>query len=211
MSLAAVYPLLAGEYAVLQNGFRIRADRHEVVDGKIRLHIGSGTMDFLSAEVSGFEVEEYVAPPPAPAVPPAPVAATVSIPAPTPQELVAAAAVNHGLRPEFVRSVAAVESAFRPTAISPKGAIGLMQLMPGTASELGVDPHDPVQNADAGAKYLRQLLLRYKDTHDPVRLALAAYNAGPGAVDRYKNIPPYRETQQYVEKVLRKYLAELER
>jgi soluble lytic murein transglycosylase-like protein len=66
-----------------------------------------------------------------------------------------------------------------------------------------------VQNADAGARYLKQLLLRYKDTEDPVRFALAAYNAGPGAVDRYKNIPPYRETRQYVEKVLRKYLAEL--
>ena len=84
-----------------------------------------------------------------------------------------------------------------------------MQLMPGTASDLGANPHDPVQNADAGAKYLKQLLLRYQGTSDPVRFALAAYNAGPGAVDRYKNIPPYRETQQYVEKVLRKYLAQL--
>jgi soluble lytic murein transglycosylase-like protein len=84
-----------------------------------------------------------------------------------------------------------------------------MQLMPGTANDLGINPHDPVQNADAGAKYLKQLLLRYQGSSDPVRLALAAYNAGPGAVDRYKNIPPYRETQQYVEKVLRKYLAEL--
>jgi len=117
--------------------------------------------------------------------------------------------VNNGLRPEFVRSVAAVESAYRTAAISPKGAIGLMQLMPATAAELGANPHDPSQNADAGARYLRQLLLKYKDTPDPVRLALAAYNAGPGAVDKYRNIPPYRETQQYVERVLRKYLAEL--
>ena len=117
--------------------------------------------------------------------------------------------MNNGLRPEFVRSVAAVESAYRTAAISPKGAIGLMQLMPATAAELGANPHDPLQNADAGARYLRQLLLKYKDTPDPVRLALAAYNAGPGAVDKYRNIPPYRETQQYVERVLRKYLAEL--
>ena len=167
-------------------------------------------MDLPATHVASFEIEEYVPPPP-PQVPApvAPVETVKIVSAPTPEELVATAAVNHGLRPEFVRSVAAVESAFRPTAISPKGAIGLMQLMPGTANDLGVDPHDPAQNADAGAKYLRQLLLRYKDSHDPVRLALAAYNAGPGAVDRYKNIPPYRETQQYVEKVLRKYLAEL--
>jgi soluble lytic murein transglycosylase-like protein len=117
--------------------------------------------------------------------------------------------VNNGLRPEFVRSVAAVESAFREKAVSPKGAIGLMQLMPGTARDLGVNPHDAAENAHGGAKYLKELLLRYKNAADPVRLALAAYNAGPGAVDRYGTIPPYRETQQYVERVLRRYLKEL--
>jgi soluble lytic murein transglycosylase-like protein len=209
LSLVAACPVFAGEYAVLQNGFRIHADRHEVVADKTRLHIGTGSMDVLTGSIVGFEVEEYVAPPP----PPPPAAAKIETialkPPPTPEEIVAVAAVNNGLRPEFVRSVAAVESAYRTQAVSPKGAIGLMQLMPGTAAELGADPHDPTQNADAGAKYLRQLLLRYKDTHDPVRLALAAYNAGPGAVDRYRNIPPYRETQQYVERVLRKYLAEM--
>lgn len=208
LCLAAATPLLAGEYAVLRNGFRIHADRHEVIADKTRLHIGKGSMDMPTSDIAGFEVEEYT-PPPAPASEVIP-AAVVLQPAPlTPKELVERAALNHGLRPEFVRSVAAAESAFRTTAISPKGAIGLMQLMPGTASELGADPHDPAQNADAGAKYLRQLLLKYQNSHDPVRMALAAYNAGPGAVDRYKNIPPYRETQQYVERVLRKYLAEL--
>ena len=174
--------------------------------------MGSGTLDVPTTEIATFEVEEYVAPP---SQPPAPTvnrefSATVKAP-PTPQELVELAAVNNGLRPEFVKSVAAAESAYQTRAVSPKGAIGLMQLMPGTAAELGANPHDPVQNADAGAKYLRQLLLKYKDTSDPVRLALAAYNAGPGAVDRYGSIPPYRETQQYVERVLRKYLAELKR
>ena len=212
LSLVAVCPVFAGEYAVLQNGFRIYADRHEIVEGKTHLHTGSGHMELPTGDIVRFEVEEYVPPPPPPPPPPpkTDVAETKApAPPPTPQELVELAAVNNGLRPEFVRSVAAVESAYRTAAISPKGAIGLMQLMPATAAELGANPHDPLQNADAGARYLRQLLLKYKDTPDPVRLALAAYNAGPGAVDKYRNIPPYRETQQYVERVLRKYLAEL--
>jgi len=209
LCLAIVCPVFAGEYAVLQNGFRIHADRHEAVADKTRLHMGSGTMDLQTEQIARFEIEEYVPPPPPPAVPKT--VAEVKAPAPTAEELVELAAANNGLRPEFVRSVAAVESAYQTRAVSPKGAIGLMQLMPGTAADLGVDPHDPSQNADAGARYLKQLLLRYKDTNDPVRLALAAYNAGPGAVDKYGNIPPYRETQQYVKKVLRKYLAEMRR
>jgi soluble lytic murein transglycosylase-like protein len=208
LGLLIVCPLFAGEYAVLQNGFRIYADRHEVVEDKMRLHTGTGTLDVPTQQIRTFEIEEYVRPanPPEAAKPTdTEVAAIV----PDPQEIVAKAATENGLRPEFVRSVAAIESAFRTKAVSSKGAIGLMQLMPGTATDLRVNPHDPVQNADAGARYLKQLLLRYKDTQDPVRFALAAYNAGPGAVDKYKNIPPYRETRQYVEKVLRKYLAEL--
>lgn len=212
LSLLAACPLLAGEYAVLQTGFRIHADRHELVGEYTRLHTSTGTMDIPTSNIAMFEVEEYT-PPVTP--PPVPVEPTQAAPPPapvlTPEELVNKAALSHGLRPEFVRSVAAVESAFRPTAVSPKGAIGLMQLMPGTASDLGVNPNDPEQNAHGGAKYLKELLLRYQNTQDPVRFALAAYNAGPGAVDRYGNIPPYRETREYVERVLRKYLAELGR
>ena len=210
--LVVVCPLFAGEYAVLQTGFRVYAERHEVLGDVTRLHTSTGTMDLPSANIAGFEVEEYVRPTPPP---PAPEPVVIQKPAPppvlTPKELVDLAAATHGLRPEFVRSVASAESAFRQSAVSPKGAIGLMQLMPGTATELGVDPRDPAQNAHGGAKYLKELLLRYKDSKDPVRLALAAYNAGPGAVDRYGTVPPYRETREYVERVLRKYLAELGR
>ncbi len=201
-------PLWAGEYAILENGFRLRVDRHDVVGEITRLHTSTGTMEFASKQVLSFEAEEYIAPAPAS------VAVVIVAPAPvvaTPVDLLHAAAEKSGLRPEFVLSVAAVESAFRTQAVSPKGAIGLMQLMPGTARDLGVNAHNPAENAEAGARYLKQLLVRYSKSSDPVRFALAAYNAGPGAVDRYREVPPYRETQAYVEKVLRKYLAELKK
>jgi hypothetical protein len=198
----------AGEYAVLQNGFRIRADRHEVSGQTTKLYTSSGLVELPSEQIASFEVEEYVAPKPEPAPVPAPVVAAKPVEL-TPQQLVDEAAKKHGLRPEFVRSVASTESAFKVNAVSPKGALGVMQLMPGTAAELGANPLDPKQNVEAGTRYLRQLLEKYKSHPDGVRLALAAYNAGPGAVDRYRTIPPYRETQAYVEKVVRRYLEQL--
>lgn len=103
------------------------------------------------------------------------------------------------LSPDLVRAVIQVESAFDSTAVSPKGAMGLMQLMPATAAEYGVtDPFEPGQNIAAGAAYLRRLLDRYDGR---IELALAAYNAGPAAVERYGDVPPYRETRSYVKKV----------
>jgi soluble lytic murein transglycosylase-like protein len=117
--------------------------------------------------------------------------------------LAEAAARRHGLDPGLVAAVVAVESAFRPAAVSPKGAQGLMQLMPGTSRALGVrDPLDPTQNLDGGARHLGELLGLYEG--DLTR-ALAAYNAGPGAVARHGGVPPYRETRDYVRRVLAKY------
>ncbi len=112
---------------------------------------------------------------------------------------------RHALRPELVRAVAWVESGFNTHAVSPKGAVGLMQLMPGTAGQYGVtDRKDPLQNLDAGAKHLRYLLDLYEGD---LSLALAAYNAGEGTVKRYGGIPPYKETQKYVTRI-RQYLED---
>jgi len=108
-----------------------------------------------------------------------------------------------GLDDKLVRSVVRVESNFDPRAVSPKGAAGLMQLMPKTAAELGVDDvFDPGENVEAGTQYLKQMMDRYGNN---LELALAAYNAGPAAVDKSGKVPDYKETQSYVKKVLDLY------
>lgn len=115
------------------------------------------------------------------------------------EALVARSAAQQGLDPALVRAVVQAESGFNPRAVSPAGAKGLMQLMDGTARALGVrDAFDPAENVAGGTRYLRQLLTQFGDE----RLALAAYNAGPGAVQRYGGVPPFDETQRYVATVL---------
>lgn len=112
------------------------------------------------------------------------------------------AATAHGVDAALLRAVIGVESAWRADAVSPKGAIGLMQLMPDTARRFGTTrPQDPAANLNAGAAYLRHLI----DSHDNLGLALAAYNAGEGAVLRHRGIPPYAETRAYVPRVLAAY------
>jgi soluble lytic murein transglycosylase-like protein len=197
----------AGEYAVLANGARLHVDRHEADGAKVRLYYSTGFVELESAVVIGYEAEESVAPAvvamAAVAAPVTPVGG-MATEAPTPLELADAAADRYGLPRALVRSVMAAESGFEPLAISPKGAIGLMQLMPGTAQVLGADPRNPAQNVDAGTRYLRDLLEKY---NYGLRHALAAYNAGPGAVDKYNGVPPYRETIDYISRIEKKLRA----
>jgi soluble lytic murein transglycosylase-like protein len=189
----------AGEFAVLASGARLYVDRHEADAAKVRLYHGSDFLEMNASAVKGFEPDETVPPKPVPAAA-APESSAPSTPAPTPLELADAAADKYGLPRALVRSVMTAESALVAEALSPKGAIGLMQLMPETARELGVDPYDPVQNVEGGARYLRDLLIRYDGG---LRHALAAYNAGPAAVDRHHGIPPYAETINYIARIER--------
>lgn len=116
--------------------------------------------------------------------------------------IIQSAARKHKVPAAFVQSIVAAESNFNPDAVSPKGAIGLMQLMPETAQEYGADPAIPEQNVDAGTQYLGTLLNRYKKYRNGLSRAIAAYNAGPAVVDHYRGVPPYRETRSYVTRVL---------
>ena len=198
--LLACLPAFGGEEVVLTTGFRLRADRHEIDAGTMHIFTGDSVTSLPVSAVAAVEPDDYVAPPPAPAPAlPVPVAAVRD-----PVELVTQAALREGLPPDLLHSIAQVESGYRQAAVSPKGAIGIMQLMPGTARDLDADPNDPEQNVNAGARYLRELLLKYLDDPYQLRKALAAYNAGPAAVDRYDGVPPYAETRQYVRRVLEK-------
>jgi hypothetical protein len=118
-----------------------------------------------------------------------------------PANMVVQAALAHGVDPRLLEAVAWQESRGRMNAVSYKGALGVMQLMPGTAAELGVDPTNLADNIRGGAMYLRRQLDRFGS----VPLALAAYNAGPGAVLRYRGVPPFRETRDYVSKIMQRW------
>lgn len=192
---------------MLTNGFRLHADRHDVLPNSVRLYVGDGIIELPASAVDRFEQDSLPVPPPliVPASTPGPSMPAVPllpVTPGTPAELAFRTARKYSLPPDFVASVMETESAMRPGAVSPKGAVGLMQLMPDTARQLGVNPFDPVQNTDGGVRYLRDLLARFEASPDQVLLALAAYNAGPEAVDRYRGVPPYAETRAYVIRVL---------
>src|SRR5579872_6551594 len=180
------------DVAVLRNGFSIRHERREVVGSVTRLYLGAdrnGYVDVPSGDIDRFE-EEFPGPVPEHGVPPM-------------NEAVNVVSGRHHLDPDLINSVIHAESGFNPRAVSPKGAQGLMQLMPQTASRLGVvNSFDPGDNLEGGTRYLRELLERYN--FDLIK-ALAAYNAGPQRVEQYDGVPPYYETQAYVARIIREF------
>jgi hypothetical protein len=212
--LAAQLSAFSAEIAVLRNGFSIRIERKEKIGNLTRLYTGSGFMDVPTEEIQSYEPEEApVAPPPQPVAPstsvpaqPTPVTLTTPVSQSTPKapvdldQVVREASQRYQLDPDFVNSVIKAESNFKTRAVSKKGAQGLMQLMPATASKLGVsDPFDPKANVEAGTAHLSSLLDLYHN--DPIK-ALAAYNAGAHRVEQYHGVPPYHETQAYVAKIV---------
>ena len=215
----------ATDVATLRNGFTIRHESRAPLGEVTRLFLtqdGSSFIDVPTAEI--IQIEKNVGPLPGaeksdpPSLPAAPASPgrSPSIPVPAPatalqkpaapidlSHTVSAAGERYRLDPDFINSVIRAESGFKVHAISPKGAQGLMQLMPGTASKLGVpNAFDPDANVDGGTRYLRELLERYN--FDLVK-ALAAYNAGPQRVDQYHGVPPYRETRHYVASIVRDF------
>ena len=186
----------AADLAVLNNGFSIRHERREVMGQVTRLYVdakGDSYVDVPTAQIERFEKDLS--------------AAYAGGNAPTGSANLSAMidgiSSNYHLDPDLVNSVIHAESGFNSRAVSPKGAQGLMQLMPQTASRLGVEnAFDPAANLEGGTRYLRALLERYN--FDLIK-ALAAYNAGPQRVEQYRGVPPYSETQAYVARIVRDF------
>ncbi|MGA2359773.1 MAG: lytic transglycosylase domain-containing protein [Terriglobales bacterium] len=207
-------PATAAELAILRNGFTIRHEHRLEMGTTTRLYLAADDSNFTdvpTAEITGYEKDlSLPVPPPANShaaiagpSEPAKFGSAKFGPAPPLNEVVNTASATYHLDPDLVNSVIHAESGFNARAVSPKGARGLMQLMPGTASQLGVnDSFDPQANVTGGSRYLRELLERYD--FDLVK-ALAAYNAGPERVEQYRGVPPFRETRAYVARIVHEY------
>jgi soluble lytic murein transglycosylase-like protein len=198
----AISPLLASaDTLFLRSGKTLKIEALSCRESTCVASLAGGDVELRAADVMKVEPDEEVEAP-------APEAQGAAPSAPAPrslEQMVSDAARRYALPASLVRAVAKAESSFDPRAVSPKGAQGVMQLMPGTARELGVrDAFDPAENIDAGARLLRRLLEKYEGR---LGEALAAYNAGAGAVAKHKGVPPYRETRAYVRKVVKDYEA----
>lgn len=194
----------AAERVTLANGFIERCDHHAQVDGRLRLYLSAGEDSYMEvAPDQVASVEVVPDPPPSPSPAPAVLKPSARLSTTDLHEMLARASQSHNVDVDLLASVVKAESNGNALAVSHAGALGLMQLMPATATSLGVsNSFAPDQNVQGGSAYLDALLTRY---HDNLALALAAYNAGPQAVDRYHGIPPYRETRAYVARVIHEF------
>ena len=206
LALSPLVPALhAAEEITLRNGFNLRCDHREETAGRVRLFTKPGSDNFVEVDAAEIARVDLVADlsdspdspaDPASSTPPKLTDADV-------HEWIARAGANHNLDVDLLSSVVRAESGGNIHAVSRAGAQGLMQLMPRTAAQLGVtDSFRADQNINGGTAYLDALLVKY---HDQLALALAAYNAGPAAVDKYHGVPPYRETRIYVARVIREF------
>jgi hypothetical protein len=199
--LACSSPARAAERVTLRNGSALLCDHRKNLDGQVRLYLTPSEESYLDVEAADVVAVEFVRPED---VPPSPKETGASqVPSTAPADIPALlhqAGDEHHLDPDLLASVVHAESNGQTHAVSRAGARGLMQLMPATAKDLGVrDSFAAQQNIAGGTAYLDALLMYY---HEDIALALAAYNAGPAAVDRYHGIPPYAETRRYVERVI---------
>lgn len=204
-SLLIAATVCSPDTVVLRSGYRLQVQGFESGDGKVRLLMPNGGWTaVLEADVDRIEPasgEQHARPP---------VASSNATPEDSEalEDAIVRLSDEAGLPPGLVRAVVWAESDFQQGAVSPTGAIGLMQLMPATAAELGVDPLDWKQNLQGGTAYLRKLLDRFEGDPEQLLKALAAYNAGPARVARHDGIPPLPETVAYVQRVVRRYLAD---
>lgn len=194
--------LFAAEHVTLRNGSELDCVREELVDGRLRLYLipakGQSSSNYLEISADAVEQVDIVPDPPQSAS-----AQSEELTPADMNQILTRVGATHHIDADLLASVIKAESNGNTRAVSRTGARGLMQLMPGTASQLGVtDSFVPEQNIGGGTAYLDQLLTRY---HDNAVLAVAAYNAGPAAVDRYHGVPPYRETRAYVARVIREF------
>jgi len=191
VSLACLAPSASADYVVLQSGQRIHVTGYERMGDTLRLTVAGGSLEIPADAVVRVEPEDTFLP------------IKVKLLDVPFANFISESARAHGVAPELIASVIAVESNFNPNAVSWRSARGLMQLLPETAVKFGVTKvFDPQQNIEAGTRYLKDLLVRYKGD---LALTLAAYNAGPDRVGKYRSVPPYRETRDYVRRVTEKF------
>jgi soluble lytic murein transglycosylase-like protein len=205
--LAMALPLHAAERVTLKNGFQLICDHRapitDTLAARVRLYTGTDDSNYIEVNAADIASVEAVPDQVAVANHEPNLKSEPTLSKADLHELLAKAGVEHNLDVDLLASVVEAESGGNAAAVSPAGAQGLMQLMPGTAAQLGVaDSFRPGQNVQGGTAYLDALLVRY---HENLALALAAYNAGPGAVEKYGGVPPYRETRIYVARVIREF------